>query len=161
MTDAPPRRAPPARRLVALAGAAVAIVASAGLVTGAVHGGRVIRSQEGSSTVAAARLDEAYYRCLEVQARSLVSPGTPVTLPFHGIADLSGVIDLLKAVGSWATFADPTDPAVTELSLRHVPGPGACLGVVVVARGTRPGAPDRIGSGASVPGDGPPPAMPL
>ncbi len=62
------------------------------------------------------------------------------------------------------TVADPPNHVVAYLSLRdNVPGPGTCLGVVAVATYPRPHhrIVDKVGSGASVPGVGPPPAPPL
>jgi hypothetical protein len=139
----------------------VMVVAVAGLAVQAVRGNRTVSAQGGARVVRNARVDDAFYHCLDVQTRSLVSAGQPVTLTPTNLGDL---VTMLKGVGSWVTIADPPSRAVADLSLRNdVHGGGACLGTVVVAhyphRGG--GATVRIGSGASVPGSGPPPAPPL
>jgi len=146
--------------LVAATGIVVAVVAVASLAGQAVRGNRTVGVQRDARTVHDAALDDAFYHCIEVQARSLVSPGQPVLLT----DDLSDLITLLKGVGSWVTIANPPSTAVARLMLRdNLTGGGACLGTVVVARYTHPGAGRavRIGTGASVPGHGPPPAPPL
>jgi hypothetical protein len=105
-------------------------------------------------------LDDAFDHCLDVQARSLISPGEPIVFD----ANLADLVTLIKGVGSWVTIADPASSAVVRLSLRNnVSGGGACLGTVVVATSTTPGhgVKVRLGSGSSVPGKGPPPAPPL
>jgi len=141
-------------------GLAVTVVALVGLGLEAVNGDRVVQVQRATLTIRDATLDNAFYHCIDVQALSLVSPGEPVLLG----DDLGSVITLLKGVGSWVTIADPASSAVAHLSLRSVASDrGACLGTVVVATYATPhqGPSVRIGSGASVPGHGPPPAPPL
>jgi len=146
--------------LVVVVGTAVALVAVVGLAAQAVHGNATVSAQRQASTVRAAQVDDAFYHCLDLQARSLVTPAQPVSLDASNLADL---VTLLKGVGSWVTVADPPSRAVASLSLRQVDGPGACLGTVVVAHYTpaRDGVAVRVGTGASVPGQGPPPAPPL
>ena len=143
-----------------LAGLALATAALAGLLTKAVHGGETVEALHGRTTVRQAEEDDAYYRCLDLQARSLVSPGRPVLVEGP---DLGSYVTLLKAVGSWVTFAERHSPAAVALSLRSRRGPGTCRGTVVVATQTtrRGRTTTRVGSGASLPGHGPPPAPPL
>jgi hypothetical protein len=146
--------------LVAVIGVLVVAVAVAGLAAQAVRGNRTVSVQRDARTTHDAALDDAFYHCIAVQAHSLVSPGQPVLL----VDDLADLITLLKGVGSWVTIANPPSTAVASLSLQNgVRGGGACLGTQVIARTphARRGAPIRIGSGASVPGHGPPPAPPL
>jgi hypothetical protein len=150
---------------VAITGIAVAAVALVGLMVQAVRGNRTVGVQRDARTIHDAALDNAFYHCIEVQARSLVRPGEPIALPSSPtLADLGSLVTLLKGAGSWATFADPPSSAGVRLSLRdNVPGSGTCLGTVVV--GTYPkshhGPKVRVGSGSSVAGKGPPPAPPL
>ncbi len=136
------------------------MVAVVGLAVGAHHGNAVAQVQLKPFTVSQARLDDAFYHCIDVQARSLVSPDQPIAL---STTNFGNYIELVKGVGSWATLADPPGRAVAKLSLRSVSSPGACLGSVVVATYRHPGGGTtvRVGSGASVPGTGPPPALPL
>jgi hypothetical protein len=145
---------------VVIVGAGVVIVAIAALGVQAVRGNRTVSVQRDAHTIHDAALDDAFYNCIDVQAHSLVSPDEPVLL----VANLGDLVTLLKGVGSWVTIADPDSTAAVRLSLRNnVAGPGACLGTVVVATYAEPhgGVSVRIGSGASVPGHGPPPAPPL
>jgi hypothetical protein len=147
--------------LVAVAAVAVVTLALIGLAVQAVRGNRVVSAQLATDTVRNAALDNAFYRCLDVQTRSLVSPGQPVVITSTNLADF---ITLLKGVGSWITVADPPTSAVAQLSLRNnVRGHAACRGTVVVAHYPQPrhGVTVRIGSGATVPGQGPPPAPPF
>ena len=152
-------------------GMAVVIVALVGLGGQAIRGNRTVTQQQDEAAAHAAFLDNAFYRCLDVQARSLVSPGQPVTLDVRpgqpikpDLAGLSVLVTMLKAVGSWITVASPPTKAVADLSLRQVAsGDGACLGTVVVVHYAQPhnGVRIRVGSGAQVAGTGPPPAPPL
>jgi hypothetical protein len=138
----------------------VALVAVVALTGQAVRGNRTVGVQRTAVVERDAALDDAFYHCLDVQARSLVRPGEPLELR----DDLAHLVTLIKAVGSWVTIADPASSAVAQLSLRDgVKGNGACLGTVVVARFPGPGHSftERVGTGASVPGTGPPPAPPL
>jgi hypothetical protein len=138
----------------------MAAVAVVGLTGQAVRGNRTVGFQRTAVVERDAALDDAFYHCLDVQARSLIRPGEPVELR----DDLADLVTLIKAVGSWVTIADPASSAVAQLSLRDdVTGKGACLGTVVVARFPGPGHSftERVGTGASVAGMGPPPAPPL
>jgi hypothetical protein len=138
----------------------VALVAVVALTGQAVRGNRTVGVQRTAMVERDAALDDAFYHCLDVQARSLVRPGEPLELR----DDLAHLVTLIKAVGSWVTIADPASSAVAQLSLRDgVKDKGACLGTVVVARFPGPGHSftERVGTGASVPGTGPPPAPPL
>jgi len=149
----------------ALAGVVVGIVGLTGLGVQAVRGNRTVSIQRDAVTIHDAALDDAYYNCLDVQTHSLVPTGEPVALGGGlTVSNLGSLITLLKASGSWLTFADPPSSAAVQITLRNdVPGHGACLGTVVVATSTHPGpgVRVRIGSGSSVPGQGPPPAPPL
>jgi hypothetical protein len=116
--------------------------------------------QRDAVTIRDAAVDDAFYHCIDVQTRSLISPGEPVVFD----DTLGDIVTMIKGVGSWVTNANPYSTAVARLSLRNnVSGPGACLGTVVIATYLRPHHGERvgIGSGASVPGTGPPPAPPL
>lgn len=138
----------------------MAVVAVAALVSQAIRGNRTVGAQRTALVERDAAVDNAFYHCIDVQARSLVSPGQPAEL----VDNLADLVTLIKGVGSWVTVADPPSRAVAQLSLRDgVPGKGACLGTVVVARFPGPGHSftERVGTGASVPGTGPPPAPPL
>jgi hypothetical protein len=149
------------RAVVALIGLVVVVVSLAGLGVQAIRGNRTVSVQRAAVTIRNAALDDAFYRCIDVQARSLVAPGEPVVF---SVQDLGDIVTLIKAVGSWVTIANPFSTAVARLSLRnHVTGGGACLGTVVIATSSAPhhGTRIRVGSGASVPGIGPPPAPPL
>jgi hypothetical protein len=146
--------------LVATVGAIVVIAALAGLGGQAFRGNRTVSVQRAPVTIRDARLDDAFYHCIDVQTRSLISPDEPVVFD----DSLGDIVTLIKGVGSWVTIANPISTAVARLSLRNnVTGRGACLGTVVVATYSRPrnGVRVAIGSGASVPGTGPPPAPPL
>lgn len=140
--------------------AAIVLVSVVGLGIQAVRGDRTVGAQRAPTTVHDAALDDAFYHCIGVQTRSLVAPGQPVVI---AAADLQDFVTLLKGAGSWITFADPTSHLV-RLSLRNGAGaPGTCLGTVVVARYPAPhgGWTVRVGTGASVAGNGPPPPPPL
>ena len=141
-------------------GVVLAAVALGALAVKAAHGGQAVGALVGRAPVAQARLDQAYYRCLDIQAHSLVSPGRPVLIEGP---DFGAYVVLLKAVGSWVTLAGHPSSSAVALSLDDRRGPGSCLGNVVVARRRGPGGRTeiRVGSGASVPGTGPPPAPPL
>ena len=143
-----------------LAGVALAGAALAGLATKAVHGGETVEALHGPAPVRQAQEDDAYYRCLYLQARSLVAPGRPVLIEGP---DLGAYVTLLKAVGSWVTLAERHSPADVALSLRAQGGRGSCAGTVVVATQTSPRGrtTTRVGSGASLPGHRPPPPPPL
>jgi hypothetical protein len=142
-------------------GAVIVAAAAVGLALQAFHGNQVVTAQRSAATARVALEENAYYDCLDTQTRSLVSPEQPVTI---GAANLGDFVTLIQAVGSWVTVATSHLEAVPQLSLRTgVTGPGTCRGTVVVSSSTRPGHPPtvRVGSGASVAGEGPPPAAPL
>jgi hypothetical protein len=163
--DGSPRRTSgrggsPPRAVVLAVSTAIVIVAALGLGVQALRGNRIVGVQREAITVHNAAVDNAFYRCLDIQTRSLVKPGEPIALP----GDLGDLVTMIKGVGSWVTIANPITSAKARLSLRNnVSGRPACLGTVVVA--TYPlaggGVRVRIGSGANVPGNGPPPAPPL
>ena len=139
----------------------IVVVAMTGLGVQAIRGNDTVSVQRHAVTIRQANLDDAFYHCLDVQARSLVSAREPVVVT----GSLGDIVTLIKGVGSWVTIANPYSSAVARLSLRdNVVGGGACLGTVVIATYPRPhakGVTVRIGSGATVPGHGPPPAPPL
>ncbi len=134
----------------------------------------VVQAARGNAVVAAERrpaaqhdaaLDDAFYDCLSTQAHSLVPPTEPVFLR-GSEANLAGIGDwvtMLKAIGSWVTFSGSPGAARTDITIEdHVTNRPACLGTVVVAREVRGGRTTvRFGSGAHVPGQGPPPAPQL
>jgi len=139
----------------------VVVIGLVAMGTQAVRGNRTVAVQRDALTVRDAALDNAYYHCLDVQTRSLVSPGEPVIYAPGLLGDL---VNMIKSSGSWVTIANPPSSAVARLSLRNgVTTGGACLGVVVVATfpAAHHGTVVRVGTGASVPGNEPPPAPPL
>jgi hypothetical protein len=147
--------------LLTAASCLVVLVALVTLVGQAVRGNRTVGVQLAAHAVHDARLDDAFYRCLDIQAHSLVAPGRTVTLSTDNLADL---VTMVKGFGSWVTVADPVSSADVVLTLRDdVSGPGTCLGTQVVAsyRGPDGRTTVRIGTGAQVAGHGPPPAPPL
>jgi hypothetical protein len=147
--------------LVAVVSALVAAVALVALAGQAVRGDRTVRAQLAPAAVHDASVDDAFYRCIDVQAHSLVRPGQTVALSTDNLAD---VITMIKGFGSWVTVADPSSTADVVLTLHDgAAGPGTCLGTRVVATSVGPGGVRvvRQGTGAEVPGQGPPPAPPL
>jgi hypothetical protein len=155
------RRRPARTALVTVAGALVAAVALVTLAGQAVRGNRTVDAQLAAGTVHDATLDDAFYACIDTQAHSLVHPGQTVTLSPGNLAD---VVTMIKGFGAWVTVADPASAADVVLALHDGPGaPGTCLGTTVVAtyRGPDGRTTVRVGSGAQVAGQGPPPAPPL
>ena len=151
----------PQRALVAVTGVGVVVVAAAALGVQAARGTAIVSAQSSPGVEHQARVDDAFYSCLAIQARSIVGPGQTVALRPHNIVDL---VTLVKAVGSWARVADPPATAAVTLSLTTGPGgPGTCLGTRVIGRLSGPGGTvvTKVGTGAQVPGQGPPPAPPL
>jgi hypothetical protein len=149
------------RVVVLVVGALVLVVAVTGMAAEAHRGNNTVNVQLGATTVHNAAIDDAYYGCLDTQAHSLVSQDEPVVI---SPINLSDFITMLKAFGSWVDIADPPSSSDVVLSMRdNVHGGGACLGSEVVAKYPMPrhGVRERTGSGASVPGNGPPPAPPL
>jgi len=151
----------PVSWVLVVAASLVVVVTTVAMGAQAVRGNRTVAVQRDASTARDAALDNAFYHCLDVQTRSLISPGEPVVFDDN----LSDLVTMIKGVGSWVTIADPVSSAVARLSLRDGVTTGdRCLGTVVVATYPSRGghAPVvRVGSGASVPGHGPPPAPPL
>ncbi len=144
-----------------VASALVAVAALVALAGQAVRGNRTVSVQLSAHAVHDARIDDAFYHCLDVQAHSLVLPGETVTLSTDDLAD---VVTMIKGFGSWVTVADPASAAEVVLTLHDGPAaPGTCLGTRVVATTVGPGGVRvvRLGTGAQVPGQGPPPAPPL
>lgn len=160
MNRKPWERGRASRTTTLVAGIIVALAAVVGLGAQAVSGAHTVDAQRQATAVHNATIDDDYYQCLDTQARSLVSANQSVAIYTPNLADF---ISLLKAIGSWVTFADAASSADVRLSLRTIPGPGGCRGSVVVANFAVPqqGASQRVGSGASMPGHGPPPAPPL
>jgi hypothetical protein len=128
------------------------LLGAVALVFGAADGHSTVDHFAGSSQHAAAGLDNAYYRCLDIQVHSLVAPGQPVTFAPQG-----NVADLLRASGSWLRAAPASDTSVPALVLATRSGPGSCHGFVVESRSHGPAGhvEVRVGSGASLAGQGP------
>jgi hypothetical protein len=147
--------------LVTVLGALVATIALVSLAGQAVRSSRTVDAQIATRSVQNATVDDAFYACIDAQARSLVASGQTATLGGDNLAD---VISMIKGFGAWVTVADPPSRADVVLSLHDGrAAPGTCLGTRVV--GTYLG-PDgrttvRLGTGAQVAGQGPPPAPPL
>ena len=147
--------------LVPVVGALVVAVALVTLAGQATRGTRVVDAQLATGAVRAAAVDDAFYACIDTQAHSVVRPGQTVTLSSGNLAD---VITMIKGFGSWVTVADPASRADVVLSLHNGPAAvGTCLGTTVVAtsRGPDGHTTVRVGTGAQVAGQGPPPAPPL
>ena len=139
----------------------VAVVGLVALGGQAVRGTRTVDGQLAHRTVHDASGDDAFYACIDTQAHSLVRPGQTVTL---GGTNLADVVTMIKGFGSWVTVADPASSADVVLTLHDgSAGPGTCLGTTVVATTHGPDGRTvvRVGTGAQVPGQGPPPAPPL
>jgi len=144
----------PALLLCALS---VGVAGIAGLGTAAVHAVRSTANLAGNAQVALAREDDRYYGCLETQVRSLVPQGSVVIV---STANPGNWATLGKAAAPWAQIVVPgSSGAIAVLSLVQRPSGAACLGSTVEARF----ADGRVafGTGASMPGEGPPPATPL
>jgi hypothetical protein len=122
------------------------------LVFGAADGNTTVASFSTPAQVSANRLDNAYYRCLDTQVHSLVPPGQPVSFDPR-----DNVADVLRAAGSWLHAAPADDASVPQLVLATRAGAGSCHGFVVEARTRDAGGRTevRIGTGASLPGQGP------
>ena len=147
--------------LVTVASALVVAVALIGLAGQAVRGNRTVDAQLSARAEHDASVDDAFYACIDTQARSLVRPGQTVALGGDNLAD---VVTMIKGFGSWVTVADPASRADVVLTLHDgAAGPGTCLGTRVVGTWRGPGGRTmvRLGTGASVAGQGPPPAPPL
>lgn len=147
--------------LVPVVSALVAGIALVALGGQAVRGARTVDVQLAPHAVHDAAVDDAFYACIGTQAHSLVRPGQAVTL---GGTDLADVVTMIKGFGSWVTVADPPSGADVTLTLHDgTAGPGTCRGTTVVATTRSPDGRTvvRVGSGAQVSGQGPPPAPPL
>ena len=156
-----PGQRPIRTALVTVVSALVAVAACVGLVGQAVRGSRSVDAQLASRAVHDAGVDNAFYACIDTQARSLVGPGQTVALDGTNLAD---IVTMIKGFGAWVTVADPASRAAVVLSLHDgTAAPGTCLGTRVV--GTYRASDGRItvhlGTGAQVAGQGPPPAPPL
>jgi hypothetical protein len=139
-------------------GIALTVVAVVSLGIQAARGTTTVNVQRSAKTIHNTALDNAFYHCIDVQARSVVSPDEPVL--FGG--GLGDVVTMIKGMGSWITIADPASEAVARVSLRNNVTTGdTCLGTVVIATSTHGTHIVHVGSGANVPGEGPPPAPPL
>ncbi|HEX3459393.1 MAG TPA: hypothetical protein VHT49_00700 [Acidimicrobiales bacterium] len=160
MNRKPWERGRASRTTTIVAGIVVVVAAVVGLGAQAVSGAHTVSAQRQPTTVRNATIDDEYYRCLDIQAHSLISPNQSVAIDTGNLGDF---ITLLKSIGSWATFSDAASSAAVRLSLRTISGSGSCRGSVVVANFAVPvhGVTQRIGTGASMPGHGPPPAPPL
>ena len=147
--------------LVTVVSALVAAIALVALVGQAVRSSRTVDAQLVARSVHDATVDNAFYNCIDAQARSLVGPNQTVTIGGENLAD---VITMIKGFGAWVTVADPPSRADVVLTL-HVgtAAPGTCLGTRVVGtyRGPDGRTTVRLGTGAQVAGQGPPPAPPL
>jgi hypothetical protein len=159
-TENPPARPGLWGWLRVVVGVVLGAVALGTLVTKAVHGGQTVEALRTGRPVTDAHLDDAYYQCIDLQAHSLVAPGRPVLIEGPS---LGAYVTLLKAIGSWVTLASRPSPADVALSLHPSRRSEACLGTVVEARqtGSDGKTTTRVGTGASVPGRGPPPPPPL
>lgn len=108
-------------------GLVVTALALAALGVQAARGSAVVGVQLQASTRHDAALDDAFYRCIDVQARNLVSPDEPVYL----IGTLGDWVTLIKGVGSWIDVAPSLASAKAIVGLRDnvtgtagVPGHG-------------------------------------
>ena len=147
--------------LVTVVSALVTAVACVALIGQAVRGNRVVDAQLAAHAVHDASVDDAFYSCIDIQAHSLVRPGQTVALGGDNLAD---VVTMIKGFGAWITVADPTSRADVVLTLHDgTAASGTCLGTRVVGTYRRPGGRTtiRFGTGATVAGQGPPPAPPL
>lgn len=136
--------------------ALIVLFSSLAVVTvGAVHGARSTAVLAGARQLSTARLDDAYYDCLDTQAHSVARPGELVDVL---TSNSSAWVTLVKVVAPWAVLT--TDAARAQVTMTLVPRRGAntCLGSVVVAR-TRSGT-VHDGTGATLTG-GPPPSPAL
>jgi hypothetical protein len=138
-----------------VASALVALVGLGSLAVGAVHGGRGSSAQGSPAQVSAWRLDAAYYGCLSAQAHSLIRPGQVVDIP---VSDPGAWVTLAKVVAPFAVMSTRRSGHVV-LTLANRPGPGSCLGSVVVVQELSGLV--RTGTGGSLTGHRVPPPTPL
>ena len=147
--------------LTVLASTAILLVGGVGLLGQVVRSDRVVAAQRSSAVVHDAHLDDSYYQCVETQVHSLISEDTPVR--YRRGATLGEKFLLNRVAAGWVTLSAPGAKPFGWLGVRRSSTAPSCLGDVVTLR-TRD-AEGRwivhLGSGASVPGHGPPPAPPL
>jgi hypothetical protein len=146
--ELPPRHRCPFIRFVALI---ILISSLAVLTVGAVHGARSTAALAGARQLSTARLDDAYYDCLDTQARSVARPGELVDVL---TSNPSAWVTLVKVVAPWAVITTRATRAHITMTLVPRRGANTCLGSVVVAR-SRSGA-VQYGSGATLRGGHPP-----
>jgi hypothetical protein len=147
--------------VVTVVSAAVAAVSLVALAGQAARGNRTVDAQLAPGPVHNATVDDAFYACIDTQAHSLVAPGQTVAL---GGTNLADAVTMIKGFGAWVTVADPASRADVVLTLHDGPAaPGTCLGTRVVGtyRSADGHSIQRLGTGAQVAGQGPPPAPPL
>ncbi|HEX4218289.1 MAG TPA: hypothetical protein VHZ02_07970, partial [Acidimicrobiales bacterium] len=135
------RRSPLRAAVSGLACLAVAGTAVAGLAVGAVHGVRGTTALSTDRRVATWTLDNRYWACLDTQARSLIDPGARVWLD---TTNFGTTIALEKLLAPWAFIVSSPGQASAYLTLRTKPGPGSCLGSVVVGRFPGPRGPGSV-----------------
>lgn len=142
-----------------IAPAAIILVGALALCLGAHRGNAQIATTDSRSAISASEFDDAYFDCLRVQTRSLVSPGTEVAI---ASPSFSVVGTILQADGDWLTFV-PASPSVPSLNLVAGSTHSSCHGVSVEERyRDREGRLHvRIGSGASLPATRPLPPSQL
>jgi hypothetical protein len=130
----------------------VMVVGTIALIFGAARGNSSVTSLTSPAQVSESRLQNAYYRCLDVQTHSLVSVRQPVTMS-HWWESL----DVLRAAGIWLKAASPSNTSVPQLRTISTRSPASCHGTVVEGRFQERGGKvrERVGTGASVPGEGP------
>ena len=113
------------RRRVVLGGLAVALVALLALASTAVHAAHALTRLTATHKSDAARANNAYFACLEVQAHSLIVPGDVVYLLRPTLAQW---VTMTKVIGGWADVTLNLGAANTAARLEHVRGPGTCDG---------------------------------
>jgi hypothetical protein len=154
-TDRPLPPRPRGAAWTRLAVALLAVGALCAMGIDAAHGVRTTVALAGDRSVATARLDDAYYHCLAVEAHSLARPGETVDVLNN---DTAAGVTLGKAVAPWAALTTNAAKAGVLLTLFPWHGDNSCLGSIVVAR--YPSGAVRLGTGQTLEG-GPPPQPPL
>lgn len=135
----PPDRRHLRRAALALGALALGLTSLGLLAGGALDAGRVTTSLSAPAAVRSAEADDAYYACLDHEARSLVRPGQHVSLAG---SNLDGWVTLGKVVGGWTDVTIEPVPGLIRLNLVTA-AHGACQGQSVVA--LSPGRPLRTG----------------
>ena len=132
----------------------IAIVGLVGLSFGAANGIHVVGSVDSPQQIHDAQLQDRYFRCLRVEARSLLRPGSVVSVASDSFATVGTI---LEVVGGWLTIVKPGNPSVPQIALASGSGQHGCHGVNVEERTLqRTGTVRvRIGHGATLPGSGP------